>query len=656
MTRDATATGARPSAALLPAPARGDHRPAHHQRAAAAGERRAAASGCEAYVAQVHTPEAQVFGAQYEFEYYRRFVICLKARIQRTLEQAGEARTPAPRCPSRPTRWRRARTSSPRRCPPTAPSQEFLDDLETLRASLASTTRPAHRAHAHRSAHPAGAHLRPASAHARHSPARAAFTPPHCRRPSPTPWRLRCPAASPHETASVLETFRVVAEVKSGCSPEAIRQYVISGAATVDDVLAVVRLARLGGVQRGGLGRRAWTRSGPDARAALRVHRRSAQRARRLPRAVEPARLSQAAGHLGQLAGSHARLLRLQQRRRHVDQRPGRSSAPIATCMPWRARPASSCGSSTAAAAPWAAAAGPRIAPSSPSPWTPSMASCASPSRARCSTSNTADEVLAERNLELMIAASLDALARPNARDPEGHFTGVLKPEWEAALRRALRHRLRLLPRAHSRRPRRHHLLRAVHAGGRAGERQDRLASLAAQRLAPPLRPARHSLGLRLDAVAPAGARLVRRGLRHRAISRRSPARPSQLQCCKPWPRSSRSSSTCCATWKWRWARWTWPRRGSTPRWSRTRALRERIYDMFEAEFHRTVRAVLAVTRQTELLNEPGAGPLHQAAQSLCRSHAPDPGGHAAAQARRRRHAGGEPRHRGNDQRHLGGT
>jgi phosphoenolpyruvate carboxylase len=47
-----------------------------------------------------------------------------------------------------------------------------------------------------------------------------------------------------------------------------------------------------------------------------------------------------------------------------------------------------------------------------------------------------ADEVLAERNLELMIAASLDALARPNARDPKGHFTGVLKPEWEAALNR----------------------------------------------------------------------------------------------------------------------------------------------------------------------------------------------------------------------------
>ena len=45
----------------------------------------------EAYVAQVHTPEAQVFGEQYEFEYYRRFIICLKARVQRTMEHPGPA-------------------------------------------------------------------------------------------------------------------------------------------------------------------------------------------------------------------------------------------------------------------------------------------------------------------------------------------------------------------------------------------------------------------------------------------------------------------------------------------------------------------------------------------------------------------------------------
>jgi phosphoenolpyruvate carboxylase len=32
--------------------------------------------------------------------------------------------------------------------------------------------------------------------------------------------------------------------------------------------------------------------------------------------------------------------------------------------------------------------------------------------------------------------------------------------------------------------------------------------------------------------------------------------------------------------------------------------VRERIYDLFDAEFHRTVRAVLAVLRQTELLEK----------------------------------------------------
>jgi phosphoenolpyruvate carboxylase len=33
-------------------------------------------------------------------------------------------------------------------------------------------------------------------------------------------------------------------------------------------------------------------------------------------------------------------------------------------------------------------------------------------------------------------------------------------------------------------------------------------------------------------------------------------------------------------------------------------SLRERIFDMFEAEFHRTVRALLAITGQKELLED----------------------------------------------------
>ncbi len=42
------------------------------------------------------------------------------------------------------------------------------------------------------------------------------------------------------------------------------------------------------------------------------------------------------------------------------------------------------------------------------------------------------DVVLAERNLELMIAAGLDALARPSTGDP--HLNGILLPEWEVIL------------------------------------------------------------------------------------------------------------------------------------------------------------------------------------------------------------------------------
>jgi phosphoenolpyruvate carboxylase len=44
------------------------------------------------------------------------------------------------------------------------------------------------------------------------------------------------------------------------------------------------------------------------------------------------------------------------------------------------------------------------------------------------------DVVLAERNLELMIAASLDALARPDLKSGGGsHRTGAIEPAWEAA-------------------------------------------------------------------------------------------------------------------------------------------------------------------------------------------------------------------------------
>ena len=55
-------------------------------------------------------------------------------------------------------------------------------------------------------------------------------------------------------SAEIIETFRTIADLKSTCSPEAIGQYVISGAASAEDVLNVLWLARLGGVRVEGRG------------------------------------------------------------------------------------------------------------------------------------------------------------------------------------------------------------------------------------------------------------------------------------------------------------------------------------------------------------------------------------------------------------------
>jgi phosphoenolpyruvate carboxylase len=60
---------------------------------------------------------------------------------------------------------------------------------------------------------------------------------------------LTLPPALTPQTAEVLDTFRTIAELKQTYAPEAIRQYVISGATSAEDVLNVLWLARLGGVK-----------------------------------------------------------------------------------------------------------------------------------------------------------------------------------------------------------------------------------------------------------------------------------------------------------------------------------------------------------------------------------------------------------------------
>ena len=380
-----------------------------------------------AYVALVHTPEAQLFGAQYEFEYYRRFAICLKARIQRTLGETGQTHTRGMALPVTPFTLSREHDKLTQALPAYCSAQDFLDDLETLRASLAANG-------GIRIARTLidplilqvrtfGLHL-----HALDVRQHARIHAEALQEAISDTVAPSLPAGLSEQTSSVLETFRVIAEVKDGCSPESIRQYIISGASTVDDILAVVRLARLGGVHVEGsesdpglmpvplfesiedlrnassVCRDLWSR--PDYRRLIESwdnwqevmlgYSDSNKDGGMLTSTWEIFRAHRDLHVVAREAGIKLRLFH--GRGGTV----GRGGGPTHRAI---------------FAQPFDAFDGQlRIT-----------------EQGEVLNFKYADEVLAERNLELMIAASLDALARPNARDPQGHFTGVLKREWESA-------------------------------------------------------------------------------------------------------------------------------------------------------------------------------------------------------------------------------
>ena len=381
------------------------------------------------YVAQVHTPEAQVFGEQYEFEYYRRFLICVKARIQRTLEQAGEQRgASAATLPVMPFTLTRGQDKLAQALPAYCSVEDFIDDLETLRASLEANK-------GIRIARTLidplilqvrtfGLHLHTLDVrqHARiHAAALKEAIDDTAASALPGPLSA--------QTESVLETFRVIAEIKNGCSPEAIHQYVISGASTVDDVLAVVRLARLGGVHVEGGGRDPGLMPVPlfesieDLRNAPAVCRELWNREdyRKLVASWDNWQevmlgYSDSNKEGGMLTSTWEIF------RAHRD---------LHTV-------ARECGVKLRLFHGRGGTVGRGGGPTHRAIFAQPMDSFEGQYRiteqGEVLNFKYADEVLAERNLELMIAASLDALSRPNARDPKGHFTGVLKPEWERAL------------------------------------------------------------------------------------------------------------------------------------------------------------------------------------------------------------------------------
>jgi phosphoenolpyruvate carboxylase len=548
----------------------------------------------QAYVAQVHTPEAQVFGEQYEFEYYRRFVICLKARVQRTMEPPG--RTGAS-LPVTSYTLAQGQEQLAQVLPAYCSVEEFLDDLESLRASLAENKGLRI---ARTLIDPLILQVRTFGLHLHTLDIRQ-----HARVLADARQEAiadsiaeSLPGSLSPETASVLETFRVVGEVKAGCSPEAIRQYVISGASAVEDVLTVVRLARLGGVRVEGSGRdpglmpvplfesiddlrqapavcrELWSR--PDYRKLMATwgnwqevmlgYSDSNKDGGMLTSTWEIFRAHRDLHVVAREAGLKLRLFH--GRGGTV----GRGGGPTHRAI--FAQPMDSFDGQL------------RIT-----------------EQGEVLNFKYADEVLAERNLELMIAASLDALARPNARDPQGHFTGVLKPEWEAALNELSDlsfgfYRKHILEDPD--------VLTYFEQSTPVGELENaKIGSRPSRRKASPkltdlraipwvfgwtqsrlLVPAWFGVGFALQEYlaqpgAPSGSNL---GLLQ-TMAREFPLfidllRNVEMALGKVDLATARLYSSLV----------------------KDSQLRERIFDLFDAEFHRTVRTLLAVLRQTELL------------------------------------------------------
>ncbi|WP_263356308.1 phosphoenolpyruvate carboxylase [Acidicapsa ligni] len=389
----------------------------------------------EEYESRIHTTEESLYGQRFEFELYRRFLICVRARMRCSLHQrvASQSSTTAGLLSTiAESQERMAQV-----LPPYASAAEFQSDLTILRDSLA----------ANRGLRIArnlidpllllvrtfGLHLHTldirqhAKLHAQALKEAIEDT-----LASELPKRLSA------ETANVLDTFRVIAEVKAGSTPEVIRHYVISGATCVEDVLTVVRLGRLTGVKlEGSAGNSETGSSDPglmpvplfesiedlrnaaeicgelwareDYRALLATwndtqevmlgYSDSNKDGGMLTSTWEIFRAHRALHEVARKAGVRLRLFH--GRGGTV----GRGGGPTHRAI--FAQPLDSFEGQF------------RIT-----------------EQGEVLNFKYADVVLAERNLELMIAASLDALARPNARDPEGHFTGKLLPEWEQALDR----------------------------------------------------------------------------------------------------------------------------------------------------------------------------------------------------------------------------
>ncbi len=256
-----------------------------------------------------------------------------------------------------------------------------------------------------------------------------------CAQASSSSTALQLPAALSAQTAEVLETFRAIAELKRKYPAESISQYVISGATSAEDVLNVLWLARLGGVRVEADGDDPGLQPVP------------------LFESIED--LENAPGIMRRLWSSEAfqPLLRSWGYRQEIMLGYSDSNKDggmiTSTWQIWKAhrdlhRVAADCGVTLRLFHGRGGTVGRGGGPTHRAIFAQPVDSFSGELRlteqGEVLNWKYSDVVLAERNLELMIAASLDALARPDATLQKGaatpHLTGEITPSWEAAMER----------------------------------------------------------------------------------------------------------------------------------------------------------------------------------------------------------------------------
>ncbi|HEV2273975.1 MAG TPA: phosphoenolpyruvate carboxylase [Acidobacteriaceae bacterium] len=364
------------------------------------------------YLDEIHTTGVEAFGERSEFEIYRRLLNCVRARLEAVGGRSAAAASPLAKLPAY------------------CSAQGLLEDLEIVHASLVEN----------RGLRIARSLIDPlilevrtyglylqtldVRQHARQHT--AALKEISAWSAAPASGSVVPEPLSP-QSANVLDTFRMIAEWKSSCAPEAIRNYVISGAASAQDVLNVLWLARLGGVRVEGEGRDPGLMPVP------------------LFESIEDLRNAPAICRELWQSPDYRRLLDSWSYRQEVMLGYSDSNKDggmlTSTWEIFRAHRAlhdvaRECGVRLRLFHGRGGTVGRGGGPTHRAIY--AQPNGAFEGQIRITEQGEvlnwkySDVVLAERNLELMIAASLDSLARPNARNPEGHLTGVLLPEWEA--------------------------------------------------------------------------------------------------------------------------------------------------------------------------------------------------------------------------------